>query len=97
MSPTVTTRRPKRRDKSSEASRAAAPLATEAFLSAAAEPVKEELATTVELPDFLETVDPLSLADRLLLVDQALVLLGDNYVHRPFKEAMYGINPLRRL
>jgi hypothetical protein len=97
MCPTVTKRRPKRRDESSGASHDAVPLASEAFLSAAAEPVKEELTTSVELPNFLATVDALSLAERQTLVDQALVLLADNYVHRPFKEAMYGINPLRRL
>ncbi|MCC2627151.1 MAG: peptidase [Thermomicrobiales bacterium] len=97
MCPTVTQRRPKRRGKSSESSRVSAPLATEAFLSAAAEPVREELSTSVELPDFLETVDPLSLAERQTLVDQALVLLSDNYVHLPFKVSMHGINPLRRL
>ncbi|MDF2758946.1 MAG: hypothetical protein K0S99_1578, partial [Thermomicrobiales bacterium] len=85
MCPTVTQRRPKRRGKSSESSRVSAPLATEAFLSAAAEPVREELSTSVELPDFLETVDPLSLAELQTLVDQALVLLSDNYVHLPFK------------
>ncbi len=97
MSPTVTERRPKQRDDSIAAFDEAVPLATADFLTAAAEPVKENLATSVELPDFLTTVEPLSLAERRTLVDQALILLDDNYVHRPFKEAMYGINPLRRL
>src|SRR5215213_7357143 len=97
MCPTVTQRRPRRRGVSSESTRVSAPLATEAFLGAAAESVREELSTSVELPDFLETVDPLSLAERQTLVDQALVLLSDNYVHLPFKVSMHGINPLRRL
>ena len=97
MCPTVTQRRPKRRGKPSESPQFSAPLATEAFLGAAAESVRENLATSMELPDFLETVDPLSLAERQTLVDQALVLLSDNYVHLPFKVSMHGINPLRRL
>lgn len=97
MSPTVTERRPKRSPESPAAAQAAAPLAQADFLAAAAEPVKEELAASVELPDFLATVQALSLAERKLLIDQAIVLLEENYVHRPFKEAMYGINPRRRL
>ena len=57
MSPTVTERRPKRTRESADPSAGSAPLATEAFLSAAAEPVKEALATSVELPDFLEAAE----------------------------------------
>lgn len=41
--------------------------------------------------------DGLSSDDRLTLVDQALILLEQNYVHRPLKEAMYAINPVQRL
>ena len=39
----------------------------------------------------------LSKRDRLKLIDQALILVGENYVHRPLKEAMYAINPVQRL
>ena len=34
---------------------------------------------------------------RLRLVDQALLLIEDNYVHRPPKESMYAINPVQQL
>lgn len=34
---------------------------------------------------------------RLKLVDQALLLLEQNYVHRPLKESMYAINPVQKL
>jgi hypothetical protein len=41
--------------------------------------------------------DGLSDADRLRLVDQALILLEQNYAHRPLKEAMHAINPVQKL
>lgn len=34
---------------------------------------------------------------RLLIVDQAKVLMEETYVHRPLKEAMYGVNPVQQL
>ncbi|PZG03292.1 S41 family peptidase [Nonomuraea aridisoli] len=50
-----------------------------------------------ELQDFLRTADTLTLDDRRLLVQQALVLVEHNYVHRPLKEAMHAVNPVQRL
>ncbi|TDD35894.1 peptidase S41 [Nonomuraea terrae] len=50
-----------------------------------------------ELQDFLRTADTLTLDDRRLLVRQALVLIEQNYVHRPLKEAMHAVNPVQRL
>ena len=41
--------------------------------------------------------DGLSSGDRIRLVNQALVLIEDNYVHRPLKESLYGINPVQKL
>lgn len=41
--------------------------------------------------------DGLSQEERIELVDQALVLLEQNYVHRPLKEALYAINPVQKL
>ncbi|MFI6599763.1 S41 family peptidase [Nonomuraea sp. NPDC050536] len=50
------------------------------------------------LADFLaRTQDVLSLAERRLIVGQALLMLEQNYVHLPLKAAMHGINPLQRL
>ncbi|RZU12431.1 peptidase S41-like protein [Kribbella rubisoli] len=57
--------------------------------------VKE--AAAVPLPDFLDSAGTLTLDQRRLLVDQALLLLGENYVHLPLKVAMHAVNPLQRL
>ncbi|MDX1541891.1 MAG: S41 family peptidase, partial [Geminicoccaceae bacterium] len=40
---------------------------------------------------------PLLKADRLVLIDQALVLLEQNYVHLPLKQAMHAVRPVQRL
>ena len=54
---------------------------------------------TESLPEFLSThqVGTLSVDDRRLIVQQALVVLEESYSLLPFKVARYGINPLRRL
>jgi hypothetical protein len=39
----------------------------------------------------------LTLEDRKLIVDQARVLLEQNYVHLPLKSAMHAVNPVQRL
>lgn len=49
------------------------------------------------LARFLATAGELSLADRRRLVEQALVLLADNYVHLPLKKAMHAVDPLQAL
>ena len=54
-------------------------------------------AAAVPLPDFLDSAGTLTLDQRRLLVDQALLLLGENYVHLPLKVAMHAVNPLQRL
>jgi hypothetical protein len=93
MCATVTARRPTRRNRPSEA----LPAETAAFLESTEEPVRDTMMSSVELEDFLATAGNLTLDERKLLVDQALVLFNENYVHLPFKVAMHGINPLRRL
>ncbi len=40
---------------------------------------------------------PMSNTQRRLLVDEAIVLLENFYVHLSFKRAMHGVDPLRRL
>jgi hypothetical protein len=52
---------------------------------------------SVPLAEFLATAGTLSHAERLVLVEQALILLESNYVHLPLKSAMHGINPVQRL
>lgn len=53
----------------------------------------------VSLPEFLNShqVGTLSVDDRRLIVQQALVVLEQSYSLLPFKVARYGINPLQRL
>jgi hypothetical protein len=55
------------------------------------------MAKSAELRDFLRTAGTLTLADRRTLVQQALVLLEQNYVHLPLKAAMHAVNPVQRL
>jgi hypothetical protein len=68
-----------------------------AFLRAAAEPVREQLGTSVLLADFLRDAGKLTLDERKILVEQALVLFDQNYVHLPLKVAMHAVNPVQRL
>ena len=67
------------------------------FLANASAPVRSVLAQTVDLRSFRDTVQELSLEDRLVLIEQALVLLEQNYVHLPLKSAMYAVDPIQRL
>jgi hypothetical protein len=67
------------------------------FLAEIAEPVRDQLATSVALRDFLRGAGALTLDERRLLVEQALVLLEQNYVHLPLKAAMHAVNPVQRL
>ena len=39
----------------------------------------------------------LSREERVQMLDQAMLLLADNYVHLPLKEAMYAVNPTQSL
>jgi hypothetical protein len=71
-------------------------LAAELFRDAP-EPVRDHLAASQDLPTFLAGAGLLTLRDRKLLVDQALVLMEQNYVHLPLKVAMHAVNPVQRL
>ncbi|MEM7537048.1 MAG: amidohydrolase family protein [Chloroflexota bacterium] len=54
-------------------------------------------ATVQQLQTFLRSDFSLTKADRLRIVAQALMLLTENYVHLPLKQAMYGIDPVQQL
>ena len=54
-------------------------------------------AAAVPLATFLGSAGSLTLEQRRLMVDQALLLLSENYVHLPLKVAMHAVNPLQRL
>lgn len=49
------------------------------------------------LPEFLDLVPSLSEADRRQIIDQALILMDELYVHLPLKRAMYATDPVQRL
>lgn len=62
-------------------------------------PVKSMLGTTMMLDDFLLEADDCKFdtRDRERIVDQALLLLEQLYVHLPLKRAMHAIDPVQRL
>lgn len=79
---------------------------TSAFLKAAsahmtkgeaAEAVRGNIGQPQSLRDFLETTGELTLAERQQIVDQALLMLEQVYVHLPLKRAMHAIDPIQRL
>jgi C-terminal processing protease CtpA/Prc len=55
------------------------------------------VAGSVPLHDFLATAGLLTHAERMVLVEQALLLLEGNYVHLSLKSAMHAVNPVQRL
>ncbi|EGV17774.1 S41 family peptidase [Thiocapsa marina] len=67
------------------------------LFAAAPEATRRQLAGTVEVERFRATTHALYKADRLRLVEQALVLIEQNYVHLPLKEAMHAVDPIQRL
>src|SRR5215204_7440845 len=67
------------------------------FLAEVAEPVRDLLAAATDLDVFLQGAGTLTLNERRLLVEQALVMLEQNYVHLPFKVAMHAVSPVQRL
>jgi hypothetical protein len=59
--------------------------------------VRADLEGALAVPDFLAGAGTLTLAERRLIVDQALLLLEGNYVHLPLKVAMHAVHPVQRL
>jgi C-terminal processing protease CtpA/Prc len=64
---------------------------------AADKAVRHLLKETKPLHEFLAGAQVLDDEERLQIVDQAIMLLEDFYVHLPLKRAMYAIDPVRRL
>lgn len=52
---------------------------------------------STDLPTFLASAGTLSLVQQRRIVDQALVLLEQNYAHLPLKQAMHAANPVQAL
>ncbi len=68
-----------------------------AIQATAAKAVTANMGATQTLPQFITTVGQLSSAERELVIDQALVMIEELYVHLPLKRAMHAIDPIQRL
>ena len=55
------------------------------------------LGATITLQEFLTRTSELTLEERQGIVDQALVLIEQFYVHLPLKRAMHAVDPVQRL
>jgi C-terminal processing protease CtpA/Prc len=55
------------------------------------------VANSVPLHEFIKTAGTLTYAERVLIVEQAMLMLEGNYVHLPLKSAMHAVNPVQRL
>ncbi len=67
------------------------------FLKSTHTVIRMHLAAASDLPTFLETAGALNLKGRRKLVEQALVLIDENFVHLPLKESMHGVDPVQKL
>ncbi len=68
-----------------------------AYVKRMPEAVRGQFAAAMDLPTFLATAGQLTLNERTLIVDQALVLFEQNYAHLPLKKAMHAVDPVQRL
>jgi len=60
--------------------------------------VPDRVSSSVQtLRQFLNSWRKFTLEQRKTVVDQALLVLEQHYVHLPYKRAMYGIDPVQRL
>ena len=55
------------------------------------------LGAITTLQEFLTTTGGLTVEERRLIVDQALLLIEQFYVHLPLKRAMHAADPVQRL
>jgi hypothetical protein len=72
-------------------------LAGNAFFESAHEAVKPLFEGTTSLATFVSRSGKLTKDERLLLIEQALILFEMNYVHLPLKRAMHAVDPIQRL
>jgi hypothetical protein len=56
-----------------------------------------DLGAAITLQEFLSTTSDLTIEERQLIVDQALILIEQFYVHLPLKRAMHAVDPIQRL
>ncbi|MFV1984378.1 MAG: S41 family peptidase, partial [Thiohalomonadales bacterium] len=68
------------------------------FLQQTKEHVAPELLqTTRDLSTFLRISGELNLDDRKRIVQQAMLVIDENYVHLPLKRAMHAVDPMQQL
>ena len=58
---------------------------------------KNQLGAIDSLHRFIPDTGTLTLDDRRTIVEQALILLNDLYVHLPLKKAMHVVDPVQKL
>lgn len=63
----------------------------------AANAVSQNLGQTQSIAEFLETAGELTIDERQQIVDQALVMIEQLYVHLQLKRAMHAVDPVQRL
>jgi hypothetical protein len=68
-----------------------------ASVEKAAAPFAKLLATSETMAGFLQSAGILTLDERRVIVDQAITVLEQNYVHLPMKKSMYAADPAQRL
>ena len=68
-----------------------------AFLKKTNTAVRSVLGAAVPLQTFWATTGTLTLAERKLIVEQALVLFSENYVHLPLKRTIHATDPVQAL
>ncbi|MDJ0952859.1 MAG: amidohydrolase family protein [Acidimicrobiia bacterium] len=54
-------------------------------------------AARAALPEADPETGPLTLAERIAIVDQAIAMLDETYVHLPLKQSLHAVNPVQRL
>lgn len=59
--------------------------------------ILEQFPGTTPLQNFLATAGELTLEQRKVIVQQALILIEQNYANLPLKRAMHAVNPVQRL
>lgn len=67
------------------------------FLKSTHPAIRSHMAAASDLPTFLKSAGTLGLKGRKRLVEQAIVLVSDNFVHLPLKESMHGVDPVQKL
>lgn len=61
--------------------------------------LKEIMVNTVRLDEFLDNIEGEKIGNwqRKIIIEQALLLIEDAYVHLPLKKAMHAVEPVQRL